>query len=284
MVVKCLVQRICQRTVSSKKCLPEVGSRLLRRDSQGPPGCAWLPALEWGRAADRGALRLLRVRGVHGEAVEQAPQGPSPGSRRPVTANTGLPVPRGRGHLCRPTNPSHTHPLFLAFLALLSESGQPGREAGEAKALAALMESEARPAGLTGEYPRPQTRTALSACLIRLGSWGTGTMGKFGLCPRKVSSQPRLSTPLGEDGVTALGLGLLIHKKAPLIPRAELNDYDHEAHGTALPLKSTWPLWGAAPSPSQSRVSRHIHRAPRRVRARPPGEQRGLSPRAQVGP
>ena len=113
-------------------------------------------------------------------------------------------------------------------------------------------------------------------------------MGKFGLCPCKVSSQPRLSTPLGEDGITALGLGLLIHKKAPLIPKAELNDYDHEAHGTALALKSTWPLWGAAPSPSQSRVSRHIHRhrpppAPR-VRAGPPGEQRGLSPRAQVGP
>lgn len=80
-------------------------------------------------------------------------------------------------------------------------------------------------------------------------------MGKFGLCPCKVSSQPRLSTPLGEDGITALGLGLLIHKKAPLIPKAELNDYDHEAHGTALALKSTWPLWGAAPSPSQSRVS-----------------------------
>ena len=138
MIIKCLVQHICQRTVSSRKCLTEVGSRLLRRDSRGPPGCAWLPVLEWGRAADRGALRLLRVRGVRGEAVEQAPQGPSPGSRRPVTADTGLPVPRSRGHPRRPTNPSHTHPLFLAFLALLSESGQPGREAGEAKALAAF--------------------------------------------------------------------------------------------------------------------------------------------------
>lgn len=52
-------------------------------------------------------------------------------------------------------------------------------------------------------------------------------MGKFGLCPPEVSSQPRHSTPLGADGVTALGLGLLSHKKVPLIPRAELNDYDH---------------------------------------------------------
>lgn len=198
MIVKCLVQHICQRTVSSRKCLTEVGSRLLRRDSRGPPGCAWLPVLEWGRAADRGALRLLRARGVRGEAVEQAPQGPSPGSRRPVTADTGLPVPRSRGHPRRPTNPSHTHPLFLAFLALLSESGQPGREAGEAKALAAFMESEARPAGLTGEDPRPQTRTALSACLIRLGSWGRELWASLASVHARSRPSPASQHPWGK--------------------------------------------------------------------------------------
>lgn len=175
-IVKRLVQRICRSTVSSKKCLPEVGLRLLRcisrgsRASQGPRG-SW----GGGRAGTPGPQPRLTACGHRRHGPAGAPR-------------LGPPLP---------THRSVSHSSSLAFLGLLSGSGQPGREAGEARALAAFVGSEARPAGLTGEDQRPQTRTAL--CLSYL-AWELGKRNCGQVWPlptRGLIPAPPLNTPGG---------------------------------------------------------------------------------------
>lgn len=200
MIVKRLVQRICRSTVSSKKCLPEVGLRLLRRISRGSRASQG-PRGSWGggRAGTPGPQPWLAACGHrrHGPA----------GAPRP-----GPPLPTA--------DLSHTHPpsrhSWVCFQGLGSRAGRLGKQGPWQPLWGVRQGPQGSQVRTRGHKPGQ-----LSACLIWLGSWGIGTMGKFGLCPPEVSSQPHLSTPLGAGGVTALGLGLLIHKKAPLIPRAE---------------------------------------------------------------